>query len=78
MTYFFSHFSMFNEEENDLFQDMKSLPYHSVMSKLNHVGKRAKTAIVILIIFVYCNKNLIYRCYFQICKIILGARIYNK
>jgi len=37
---------MFNEEENDLFQDMKSLPHHSVMSKLNHIGKRAKTAIV--------------------------------
>jgi len=36
---------MFNEEENDLFQDMKSLPHHSVMSKLNHIGKRAKTAI---------------------------------
>jgi len=37
---------MFNEEENDLFQDMKSLPHHSVMSKLDHIGKRAKTAIV--------------------------------
>lgn len=37
---------MFNEEENDLFQDMKSLPYQSVMSKLNNIGKRAKTAIV--------------------------------
>lgn len=37
---------MFNEEENDLFQDIKSLPYESVMSKLNHIGKRAKTAIV--------------------------------
>jgi len=37
---------MFNEEENDLFQDMKSLPHSSVMSKLNHIGKRAKTAVV--------------------------------
>lgn len=37
---------MFNEEENDLFQDMKSLPLNSVMSKLNLIGKRAKTAIV--------------------------------
>ncbi|KAL5232903.1 hypothetical protein ACI65C_000313 [Semiaphis heraclei] len=37
---------MFNEEENDLFQDMKSLPRNSVISKLNHIGKRANTAIV--------------------------------
>lgn len=37
---------MFNEEENDLFQDMKSLPHNSVISKLNHIGKRANTAIV--------------------------------
>uniref|UniRef100_A0A2S2P5X6 EH domain-containing protein 3 n=1 Tax=Schizaphis graminum TaxID=13262 RepID=A0A2S2P5X6_SCHGA len=37
---------MFNEEENDLFQDMKSLPHNSLISKLNHIGKRANTAIV--------------------------------
>jgi len=37
---------MFNEEENDLFQDMKSLPLNSAISKLNHIGKRANTAIV--------------------------------
>lgn len=37
---------MFNDEENDLFQDMKSLPDQAIMSKLNHIGKRAKTAIV--------------------------------
>jgi len=39
-------FSMFNDEENDLFQDMKSLPHNSFISKLNHIGKRANTAIV--------------------------------
>jgi len=44
-------FSMFNEEENDLFQDMKSLPHNSVISKLNHIGKRANTAIVNFIIY---------------------------
>jgi len=44
-------FSMFNEEENDLFQDMKSLPHNSVISKLNHIGKRANTAIVSIIIY---------------------------
>lgn len=37
---------MFSEEQNDLFQDMKSLPHHSLMSKLNHIGKRTNTAIV--------------------------------
>ncbi|XP_001945062.1 EH domain-containing protein 3 [Acyrthosiphon pisum] len=37
---------MFNEEENDLFQDMKCLPHNSVISKLNNIGKRANTAIV--------------------------------
>ncbi|VVC40736.1 EH domain-containing protein, N-terminal,EH domain,Dynamin-type guanine nucleotide-binding (G) [Cinara cedri] len=37
---------MFNEEENDLFQDMKSLPQYSIVSKLNHIGKRAKSVIV--------------------------------
>lgn len=37
---------MFSEEQNDLFQDMKYLPHHSLMSKLNHIGKRTKTAIV--------------------------------
>ncbi|KAF0753342.1 EH domain-containing protein 3-like [Aphis craccivora] len=37
---------MFNDEENDLFQDMKSLPHNSFISKLNHIGKRANTAIV--------------------------------
>lgn len=46
---------MFNEEENDLFQDMKSLPHYSIMSKLNHIGKRAKTAIVRSIIcYIQC------------------------
>jgi len=42
--------SMFNEEENDLFQDMKCLPHNSVISKLNNIGKRANTAIVSIII----------------------------
>jgi len=44
-------FSMFNEEENDLFQDMKCLPHNSVISKLNNIGKRANTAIVSIIIY---------------------------
>lgn len=37
---------MFNEEENDLFQDIKALPQYSIVSKLNHIGKRANSAIV--------------------------------
>lgn len=64
---------MFNEEENDLFQDMKSLPHNSVMSKLNLIGKRAKTAIVrnncllfhfdivekLCLVYIYYLKNLL-------------------
>ncbi|XP_050443770.1 EH domain-containing protein 3-like [Adelges cooleyi] len=38
--------NMFSEEESDLFQDIKSLPHNSVISKLNYIGKRAKTAII--------------------------------
>lgn len=48
---FICMFSMFNEEENDLFQDMKCLPHNSVISKLNNMGKRANTAIVSIIIY---------------------------
>ncbi|XP_050529614.1 EH domain-containing protein 4-like isoform X2 [Daktulosphaira vitifoliae] len=37
---------MFSEEESDLFQDIRSLPHNSVVSKLNYIGKRAKLAII--------------------------------
>lgn len=71
---------MFNDEENDLFQDMKSLPHEAIMSKLNHIGKRAKTAIVrnkhIILFYLTIIKILSY------CKLcydsILGTCIYNQ
>ncbi|XP_050425723.1 EH domain-containing protein 3-like [Adelges cooleyi] len=49
---------MFCEEEYDLFQDIKTLPHNSVISKLNYIGKRAKTAIIHAYIIAELNSRM--------------------